>query len=102
MATKSKRQQLREQVMAPRRRRTPADREKMGRDLISRSRSAPPPQEKVLLILERQELHMLNDLVAKIKPTYRRASRNSLIRCGIAALKGKSPDELEALLRNLP
>ena len=45
---------------------------------------------------------MLNDLVAKIKPTYRRASRNALIRCGIAALKGKSPDELEALLRNLP
>ena len=101
MATKSKRQLLREKV-STRRRRTPERRARLGKDLAIRKRATPPPQQSVLLIVESQELAVLNDIVAKLKPTYRRASRNSLIRCGIAALKGKSLDELEALMRNLP
>jgi hypothetical protein len=98
MATKPKRQVLRERTAAPRRKRTAADREKLGRDMISRNRTAPPPYEKVLLLIEREDLAFLNDMVAQLKPIRRRASRNELIRLGIALMKDKSPEEIRKLL----
>jgi hypothetical protein len=98
MTTKSKRQVLRERTSAPRRKRTPADREKLGRDMISRNRTAPPPYEKILLLLEPEDLVFLNNMVAKLKAVRRRASRNELLRLGIALLKDKSPEELQKML----
>jgi hypothetical protein len=99
MATKSKRQLLREKVTAPRRQRTAADREKMGRDLISRKRAAPPPFERVLILLEPEELRWLDSFVANLKPERRGMSRSKVIRQGIALMKNMDPDELRQQFR---
>jgi hypothetical protein len=99
MATKSKRQLLREKVSAPRRKRTPADREKMGRDMISRKRTAPPPFERVLILLEPEELRFLDSFVAALKPELRGISRSKVIRQGIALMKNMDPDELRRQFR---
>jgi hypothetical protein len=101
MATKSKRQTLRETLAKPRRRRTPADRERMGKDMRLRKRATPPPYQSVLLLLEPQDVTWLDEMVGEIKPLRRRTSRNEMIRLGIALMKDKSPEELRELLRNL-
>lgn len=99
MATKSKRQLLHEKVSAPRRKRTPADREKMGRDMISRKRTAPPPFERVLILLEPDELRFVDSFVAALKPELRGISRSKVIRQGIELLKNMDPDELRRQFR---
>jgi hypothetical protein len=100
MTPKSKRQMMREGMSRPGRKRTAADREKLGKDMIS-GRKGPPPLEKILLLLEPEELRFLDVLVAELKPARRRTSRNEIIRLGITSLKDKSTEEIQALLRNL-
>ena len=100
MAPKSKRQKMREGMARPGRKRTPADREKLGKDMIS-GRKGPPPLEKILVLLEPDDLKMLDKMVSELKPVRRRTSRNEIIRLGISTLKGKSPEEVQAMLRNL-
>jgi hypothetical protein len=100
MATKSNRQKL-HAAAKPRQRRTPADRERIGKDMRLRKRATPPPYQSVLLLLEPQDIEWLDQMVDEIKPQRRRTSRNGMIRLGIALTKERTPAELRELLRNL-
>lgn len=100
MATQSKRDTLRRRAK-PRPRRSPAERAKMGHDMVSSTRTTLPSLERVLVNFEPQDLKWLNEKVAELKPARRRTSRNELIRLGIALLRNMNPDELRKHLREL-
>jgi hypothetical protein len=100
MATRSKRQILREKVSTSRRKRTSADREKMRKDMLSPKGKA-PAMERILTLLEPDELTFLDKTVAELKPQRRRTSRNELVRLGIAMLRKMEADELLQHLRDL-
>jgi hypothetical protein len=100
MATSSKRDTLRRRAK-PRPRRTPAERAKMGHDMVSRPRTALPALERVLVNFEPQDLKWLNEKVAELKPARRRTSRNELIRLGITIMRNMDPEELRQHLREL-
>jgi hypothetical protein len=100
MATQSKRETLRRRAK-PRPRRTPAERAKMGHDMVSSTRTTLPSLERVLVNFEPQDLKWLNEKVAELKPARRRTSRNELIRLGIAILRDMDPDKLRQHLREL-
>ncbi len=97
MATKSKRQQMREGTSRPRRR-TAADRQKVGESLLSLQ---PPQLEKVMFVLDPEDLAWLNTTVAGLKRERRRTNKSEMIRLGIAIMKNMEPDELRRHLREL-
>jgi ribosomal 50S subunit-associated protein YjgA (DUF615 family) len=98
MATKSKRDQMREGTARPRRRRTATDRKQLGQSLVPRS---PKPLEKVMFVLEPEDLAWLNSTVAGLKSERRRTSKSEMVRLGIALMKKMDPDELRQHLRDL-
>jgi hypothetical protein len=91
---------MREGMARPSRKRTAADREKLGKDMIS-GRKGPPPLERILVLLEPEDLKFLDNLVSELKPVRRRTSRNEMIRLGLTSLKGKSPEEVHEMLRTI-
>jgi hypothetical protein len=96
--TKSK---LRTRATKPRQR-SREEREKLGKDMLSKNRDRRLRElERVLLLLEPHDFKWLNEAVAEIKYERRRTSRNELIRVGISLAKEKSREELLALLRQL-
>jgi hypothetical protein len=97
MATKSKRQQMREGTARPRRR-TAADRQKVGESLLNLQ---PPQLEKVMFVLDPEDLAWLNTTVAGLKRERRRTNKSEMIRLGIAIMKNMEPDELRRHLREL-
>ena len=96
MAT-SKRDRLREAISKPRHELTRTEREDLGKTLLS----APSPLKKALFVVEAQDLEWLDMTVATLKRTRRRTNKSEMVKLGISLLKGKSPDELRELLRNL-
>jgi hypothetical protein len=98
MATKSKREQMREGTTRPRRRRTAADRQKLGESLLTREAK---PLVKAMFVLEPDDLAWLDTTVGGLKPERRRTNKSEMIRLGIAIMKRMDPEELRQQLREL-
>jgi hypothetical protein len=60
-----------------------------------------PPQQKLLLTLEQEDLDWLNTTVAHLKSMRRGSSKSELLRAGLSLLRKKTLDELREILRGL-
>lgn len=96
-ASKSKKDMLREAVSQPPKQLSPEEREDLGKNLLSPK----SPLRKALFVVEAQDLEWLDMTVATLKQTRRRTNKSELVKLGLSLIKGKNPEELKELLRNL-